>query len=176
MKRLLLLVLITVMGVVKISAQELDLSQENSTDARIEKLSQEVIELSQKLEKLQEDYEYLALEKQIYDVIYKIKIFTNNVDIKANEIVVWCYNSSFDIDLYLLKENMYEKCKVYYDIYSQERDTISKQILNLSFSNEKQHLINILYDLLNTGFANLENSINAYRRYLDIYKKKGKGI
>lgn len=176
MKRLLLLVLITVIGVIKISAQEIDLSQENSTDARIEELSQEVVELSQKLEKLQEDYEYLALVNQLKDLCYEVKIFTNDVKIRTNEIVVRCYNSSFDIDLYLLDKDMYDQFQDFYDLYSHQRDELSKQISTLTFSNEKQYNINILYNILNSDLRSLDNCISGYKQYLDIYKKKGKGF
>ena len=176
MKRLLLLALITVIGVIKISAQEIDLSQENSTDARIEKLSQEVVELSQKLEKLQEDYEYLALVNQLKDLCYEVKIFTNDVRIRSNEIVVRCYNSSFDIDLYLLDKDTYDQFQKFYDLYSHKRDELSKQISNQTFSNEKQYNINILYDLLNFDLRSLDDSIELYKRFLDVYKKKGKGF
>ena len=176
MKRLLLLALITAIGVIKISAQEIDMSQENSTDARIEKLSQEVVELSQKLEKLQEDYEYLAWVNQLNDVHYDVEIFTNNVRISTNALVARCYNSSFDIDLYLLDKDMYDQFQDFYDLFSHKRDDLSKQISNLTFSNEKQYHINIRYDMLNRALSKLERSIYYYKRYLDIYKKKGKGF
>jgi hypothetical protein len=168
--------LLAVIGVIKVSAQEVDISQENSTAARIEDLSQEVVELSQKLEKLQEDYEYLAWVNQLNDVYYDVEIFTNNVKIRTNEIVVRCYNSSFDIDLYLLDKDMYDQFQNFYDLYSHKRDELSKQISNLTFSNEKQYHINIRYDMLNDALSVLEYSIYYYKQYLDIYKKQGKGF
>ncbi len=154
------------------------MSQENSTAARIEELSQEVVELSQKLEKLQEDYEYLAWVNQLNDVRYDVEIFTNNVKIRTNEIVVRCYNSSFDIDLYLLDKDMYDQFQDFYDLCSHKRDELSKQISNLTFSNEKQYHINIRYDMLNYDLRTLEHSIYYYKQYLDIYKnkKQGKGF
>lgn len=176
MKRMLFLILLAVIGVIKVSAQEVDISQENSTAARIEDLSQEVVELSQKLEKLQEDYEYLAWVNQLNDVYYDVEIFTNNVKIRINEIVVRCYNSSFDIDLYLLDKDMYDQFQNFYDLYSHKRDELSKQISNLTFSNEKQYHINIRYDMLNDALSALEYSIYYYKQYLDIYKKQGKGF
>lgn len=176
MKRLLLLALITVIGVIKISAQEIDSSQENSADARIEELSQEIVELSQKLEKLQEDYEFLALVNQINDEIYEMKILTNNVKIQANEIVVNCYNSRFDIDLYLLREDMYDEFQASYDLYSRASDVLSKQISNLTLSNEKQYHINIRCDMFNSALSSLERTIYYYKQCLDVYKEKGKGF
>ena len=176
MKRMIFIFLLAVIGVSEISAQEVGLLQENSTDARIEELSKEVAELSQKLEKLQEDYEYLAWVNQLNDVYYDVEIFTNNVEIRNNEIVVRCYNSSFDIDLYLLDKDMYDQFQDFYDLYSHKRDDLSKQISNLTFSNEKQYHINIRYDMLNSALRRLEHSIYIYKKYLDAYKKLGKGF
>ena len=176
MKRMLFLILLAVIGVIKVSAQEVDMSQENSADTRIEELTQEVAELSQKLEKLQEDYEYLAWVNQLNDVYYDVEIFTNNVKIRTNEIEVRCYNSSFDIDLYLLDKDQYDQFQDVYDLYSHKRDELSKQISNLTFSNEKQYHINIRYDMLNYALSTLEHSIYIYKKYLDAYKKLGKGF
>jgi outer membrane murein-binding lipoprotein Lpp len=177
MKRVIFLILLAVIGVAKVSAQEVGLLQENSTDARIEELSKEVDELSQKLEKLEEDYEYLDLVNQLNDVHYDVEIFTNNVNIRTNEIVVRCYNSSFDIDLYLLDKDMYDKFQDFYDLYSYKRDELSKQISNLKFSDEKQcRIVVSIHDSLTSALSRLEHSILFYKKYLDVYKKLGKGF
>lgn len=176
MKRLLLLALITVIGVIKVSAQEIDMSQENSTAARIEELSQEVVELSQKLEILQENYEFLAFVNQLNSVLYEFEIFNNEVDIATNEIMIMCYNSRFDIDLYLLKEDMYDSLQEFYALYSRIKDDLSKQISNLTFSNKRLDYINYRYNKLDTALLMIENSLHAYKQYLDTYKKKGKGF
>ena len=70
MKRMLFLILLAVIGVIKVSAQEVDMSQENSADVRIEKLSQGFAELSQKLEQLQEDYDYLYFTHLIQVLVF----------------------------------------------------------------------------------------------------------
>lgn len=176
MKRILFLVLLAIAGVTNVSAQEVDTTLGKSPEAQIEELSQKVADLSQKLEKLQEDYEYLAWVNQLNDVHYDVEIFTINVKIRTNEIVVRCYNSSFDIDLYLLDKDMYDQFQDFYDLYSHKRDELSKQISNLTFSNEKQYDINIRYDMLNNALSTLEHSIYFYKQYLDVYKKKGKGF
>lgn len=176
MKKIVFFAILTIIGVIKVSAQQVDILQENYADTRIEELTQEVAELSERLDKLQEDYEYLALVNQLKDLCYEVKIFTNNVKIRTNEIVVRCYNSSFDIDLYLLDKDTYDLFQNFYDHYSQKRDDFSKQISNLTFSNEKQYNINILYNILNSDLRSFDNCISGYKQYLDIYKKMGKGF
>ncbi|MBQ8205482.1 MAG: hypothetical protein IJZ78_06675 [Alistipes sp.] len=174
MKRLLLLALITVIGVIKISAQEIDMSQENSTAARIEELSQEVVELSQKLEKLQEDCDYNAFISELYRLLHSTAIFKNEVAIKINEITIWCYNSRFDIDLYLVTEDTYGQFQELYEHYLQRKDDISKQISNVTFSSEKLNHINILYDMIDSDIEYLGNYLSILRNTLDVYKNKGK--
>lgn len=174
MKRLLLLALITVIGVIKISAQEIDMSQENSTAARIEELSQEVVELSQKLEKLQEDCDYNAFISELYRLLHSTAIFKNEVAIKINEITIWCYNSGFDIDLYLVTEDAYSQLQELYEHYLQRKEDISKQISNVTFSSEKLNHINILYDMIDSDIEYLGNCLSILRKTLDVYKNKGK--
>ena len=176
MKRMIFIFLLAVIGVSEISAQEVGLLQDNSTDARIEELSKEVAELSQKLEKLEEDYEYLALVNQLNSVLYEFEIFNNEVNISTNEIMIMCYNSRFDIDLYLLKEDMYDTLQEFYAHYSRTKDDLSKQISNLTFSNKRLDYINYRYNKLDTTLLRIENSLHAYKQYLDVYKKKGKGF
>lgn len=177
MKRILFLVLLAIAGVTNVSAQEVDTTLGKSPEAQIEELSQKVADLSQKLEILQENYEFLAFVNQLNDVHYDVEIFTNNVKIRTNEIVVRCYNSSFDIDLYLLDKDMYDKFQDFYDSYSRITDNLSKQISNLKFSDEKQCRIVVhIHDSLTSALSRLEHSILFYKKYLDVYKKKGKGF
>ena len=176
MKRILFLVLLAIAGVTNVSAQEVDTTLGKSPEAQIEELSQKVADLSQKLEKLEEDYEYLALVNQLYDVLYEMEMQINYVQIKTNEIVVWCYNSSFDIDLYLLKEKLYDQFQDYYNLCSQTSDGFSQKISNLKFSDEKQYSVVQIYGRLTSALSSLEHSIQFFKRYLDVYKKKGKGF
>ena len=82
MKRMIFLILLAILGVIKVSAQEVDMSQENSADTRIEELTQEVAELSERLDKLQEDYNFLSLEK----FVEKIKALSKAVEVLIRRI------------------------------------------------------------------------------------------
>ena len=176
MKRILFLVLLAIAGVTNVSAQEVDTTLGKSPEAQIEELSQKVADLSQKLEILQENYEFLAFVNQLNSALYEFEIFNNEVDIATNEIMIMCYNSRFDIDLYLLKEDMYDSLQEFYALYSRIKDDLSKQISNLTFSNKRLDYINYRYNKLDTALLMIENSLHAYKQYLDTYKKKGKGF
>ena len=178
MKKIVFFAILTIIGVIKVSAQQVDILQENYADTRIEELSKEVAELSQKLEKLEEDYEYLALVNQLNSVLYEFEIFNNEVNIAKNELMIMCYNSRFDIDFYLLKEDMYDTLQEFYALYSRTKDNISKQISNLTFSNKRldYNYIYYRYNKLDTTLLMIENSLHAYKQYLDVYKNLGKGF
>lgn len=176
MKRILFLVLLAIAGVINASAQEVDTTLGKSPEAQIEELSQKVADLSQKLEILQENYEFLAFVNQLNSALYEFEIFNNEVDIATNEIMIMCYNSRFDIDLYLLKENVYDTLQEFYALYSRTKDDLSKQISNLTFSSKRLGYINYRYNKLDTTLIGIENSLYAYKQYLDIYKKQGKGF
>ena len=176
MKRILFLILLAIAGVTNVSAQEVDTTLGKSPEAQIEELSQKVADLSQKLEILQENYEFLAFVNQLNSVLYEFEIFNNEVDIATNEIMIMCYNSRFDIDLYLIKEDMYDTLQGFYALYSRIKDDLSKQISNLTLSNKRLNYINYQYNKLDTTLLKIENSLHAYKQYLDAYKKKGKGF
>jgi hypothetical protein len=174
MKRMLFLILLAVIGVIKVSAQEVDMSQENSADARIEELSQGFAELSQKLEQLQEDYDYLSFTHLIQVLVFETKIFDAEIRISSNEIKNWCYDSSFDIDLYLAYEDHYDMLQKRYNLFIGNKDELSELIQNLTFSDTRLDAINLLYNMLDNTLTSIENDLQYYLNYLNIYKKMGK--
>ena len=174
MKRMLFLILLAVIGVIKVSAQEVDMSQENSADARIEELSQGFAELSQKLEQLQEDYDYLSFTHLTQVLVFETKIFDTEIQISSNEIKNWCYESSFDIDLYLAYEDKYDMLQERYYLFVGNKDELSELIQNLTFSGTRLDAINLLYNMLDHNLTSIENNLQYYLNYLNIYKKMGK--
>ena len=174
MKRMLFLILLAVIGVIKVSAQEVDVSQENSADAVIEELSQGLAELSQKLEQLQEDYDYLSFTYLIQVLVFETKIFDAEIRISSNEIKNWCYDSSFDIDLYLAYEDHYDMLQERYNLFVGNKDELSELMQNLTFSGTRLDAINLLYNMLDHNLTSIENNLQSYLNYLNIYKKMGK--
>lgn len=174
MKRMLFLILLAVIGVIKVSAQEVDMSQENSTAARIEELSQEVVELSLKIEQLQEDYDYLYFTHLIQGLVFETKIFDAEIRISSNEIKNWCFDGSFDIDLYLAYEDHYEMLQKRYNLFIGNKDELSELIQNLTFSGTRLDAINSLYNMLDHNLTSIENHLQYYSDGLNIYKKMGK--
>ena len=171
MKRLLLLVLITVIGVIKISAQEIDLSQENSTDARIEELTQEVAELSERLDKLQEDYNFLSFEKIVEELVFRTEIFYTDLKISINDIKILCYNGQYDKSMYYAVKEHYNLSQKHYDIFLDKKEDLSNTILNLPFSSARLDIINLLLERLNVNLESIEGQLQIYLNMINIYYK-----
>ncbi|MBQ3042823.1 MAG: hypothetical protein IJD53_00030 [Alistipes sp.] len=171
MKRLLLLVLITVIGVIKISAQEIDLSQENSTDARIEELTQEVAELSERLDKLQEDYNFLSFENIVKELVFRTEIFDTDLKISINDIQVLCYNGQYDKSVYYQFKENYNLSQKQYDIFLDQKEDLSNTILNLPFSSARLDIINLSLEKLNADLEIIEDRLQIYLDMINIYYK-----
>ena len=59
-----------------------------------------VEDLSAKLSKLQHDYDYLYCSHEINLIELELKDLINNIDMRSNAILINCYHSRFNIDLY----------------------------------------------------------------------------
>lgn len=174
MKKIVFITLLMVIGVIRVSAQEIDSLQENSTDARIEELSQKVVELSQSLEQLQEDYDYLNVQIFLKDQIFDVIVLYHDVRFSTYRLLDWC-DSNFDIDLYLAAEESYNLERERYNQFVEHKDDFLELISCLSFSSERLDIINLLYDKFDFHITVIEEYLQNYKNSLDLYKKMGKG-
>ena len=171
MKRMIFLILLAIIGVIKVSAQEVDMSQENSADTRIEELTQEVAELSERLDKLQEDYNFLSFEKFVEKLVFITKISYTDLKISINNIKILCYNGQYDKSMYYaLKEN-YNLSQKEYDIFLGQKEDLSNMILNLPFSSARLDIINSLLEELNVNLEGIEGQLQIYLNMINIYYK-----
>ena len=171
MKRMIFLILLAIIGVIKVSAQEVDMSQENSADTRIEELTQEVAELSERLDKLQEDYNFLSFKKFVEKLVFITKISYTDLKISINNIKILCYNGQYDKSMYYaLKEN-YNLSQKEYDIFLGQKEDLSNMILNLPFSSARLDIINSLLEELNVNLEGIEGQLQIYLNMINIYYK-----
>ena len=147
------------------------MSQENSADTRIEELTQEVAELSERLDKLQEDYNFLSFEKFVEKLVFITKISYTDLKISINNIKILCYNGQYDKSMYYaLKEN-YNLSQKEYDIFLGQKEDLSNTILNLPFSSARLDIINSLLEELNVNLEGIEGQLQIYLNMINIYYK-----
>lgn len=171
MKKIVFFAILTIIGVIKVSAQQVDILQENYADTRIEELTQEVAELSERLDKLQEDYNFLSFEKVVKELEFRTEIFNTNLKISINDIKILCYNGQYDKSIYdAFKEN-YNLSQTEYDIYLDQTEDLSNTILNLPFSSARLDIINLTLKKLNAHLECIEGRLQVYLDMINIYYK-----
>ena len=171
MKKIVFFAILTIIGVIKVSAQEVGLLQENSTDARIEELTQEVAELSERLDKLQEDYNFLSFEKIVEELVFRTEIFYTDLKISINDIKILCYNGQYDKSMYYAVKEHYNLSQKHYDIFLDKKEDLSNTILNLPFSSARLDIINLLLERLNVNLESIEGQLQIYLNMINIYYK-----
>lgn len=167
--------LLTIVGIVKVSAQELDLTIENSEDSQIKELTQTIAELSQRLEKLQNDYDYLDCSNYHQHLVLEAKVFDTQLKVQSNDIKAMIFNSRFDIDYYQVCEQNYNLNVDIYNIYLQHKDACSKFLSMCPFTGKKMDAINRQYNEFVLTLNSIENHLEYYKNILDLYKTMGKG-
>ena len=169
MKKIVFFAILTIIGVVKVSAQQVDILQENYADTRIEELTQEVAELSERLDKLQEDYNFLSFEKFVEELVFKTEIFNTNLKISTNGIRILCYNGQYNKRLYYAVKEDYNLSQETYDIFLDQKEDLSNTILNLPFASERLDIINLLLEELNVNLESIEDQLQRYLNMINIY-------
>ena len=171
MKKIVFFAILTIIGVIKVSAQQVDILQENYTDTRIEELTQEVAELSERLDKLQEDYNFLSFEKFVEELVFRTEIFNTNLKISINDIRIMCYNEQYDKSMYYAVKENYNLSQQTYDIFLGQKEDLSNTILNLPFSSARLDTINLLLERLNFNLEIIEDHLQIYLNTINIYYK-----
>ena len=178
MKRVIFLILLAVIGVAKVSAQEVDLSQENSKDARIEELSQEVKELSQKLEELQRDYAYLDCYATLSECIQDLKILYNDIYVNTRGVENSMFHVPFDIGLYDAYCDYYEHTEELIENHEETIDALNAKveaaISRYDFLYLDINVLNAAIKALDKQLSRVKIAFGYYNSVLDLYKKKSK--
>ncbi len=169
MKKIVFFAILTIIGVIKVSAQQVDILQENYADTRIEELTQEVAELSERLDKLQEDYNFLSFEKIVEELVFRTEIFYTDLKISINDIKILCYNGQYDKSVYYAVKENYNLSQKNYDIFLDQKEDLSNTILNLPFSSASLDIINLLLERLSVNLEGIESQLQIYLNMINIY-------
>ena len=171
MKKIVFFAILTIIGVIKVSAQQVDILQENYADTRIEELTQEVAELSERLDKLQEDYYFLSVEKFVEKLVFRTKIFYIDLKTSINDIKILCYNGQYDKSMYYAVKENYNLSQEKYDIFLGQKEDLLNTILNIPFSSARLESINLLLENLNVNLEGIEGQLQIYLNMINIYYK-----
>jgi hypothetical protein len=160
MKKILVTILLAFFGVINVNAQEIDSLQIKSDTISIETLVA-------RLDKLQLNYDFLNCRHQLSADQYDLAIFANKLDIKSNGLLINCYHSRYNVDLYISYRENYNKSVEMFnalkDKVTSTKTLIALHILTSNFTEEE-------LGVLRSGCASLDSTLNIVQGALDYYK------
>jgi hypothetical protein len=168
MKKVILLILLSISAAVNTLAQEIDSLQTKSPNDRID-------ELSAKLDDLQNDYDYLSLHFELTTYKLELKNHLNTIDIQIEKINTLIRTSTYDSEIYIsFKEN--------YDLDIELFDSM-KELINMrlyiadmkikssNFSNEQIRTLENEIDFCNEYIPFIEKKLSNYQSLIELYRK-----
>lgn len=170
MKKLVLILLISVFSTLNLVAQESDTLQTNACTSQIDSLAI-------KVNQLQHDYDLLYCHNTLNKSDYELQILDLTIQLKIESIRTSYIVGGFDIDEYLAHKEYYERLCVLFDQYKRsielDEKLISKKMEspNFTWTNESGQISLILLQLNNTQL-HVANSLETYKKAIDLYKSR----
>ncbi|MBQ2398335.1 MAG: hypothetical protein II304_15070 [Bacteroidales bacterium] len=168
MKKL-FIVLIAIVSAISVNAQE-NVKKEKD-------LAVVVDSLTAKLNKLQNDYDYLYCNYELNKTSQSLTNLSDALSIKINELKFMIYNERFNY-------NLYKALEEYYDAVVRNYNSIKEGIASLkmniritmmtsNFSElQKDILRHTMGSVLDNGMDVVAQSLSLYKSYLEEYYKK----
>lgn len=132
--------------------------------------------LTAKLNKLQNDYDYLYCLSQLKDLIHDLTEEGNQLSININDLKIRIYHERFNYDLYsVMKQNRNASV----DKYNSTKEMAASLKMNIGLimltSNFNENQLNVLKGCMNVvdhALNSVESTLELYKSYLEEYYKK----
>lgn len=169
MKKLVLILLVSVFSTLNLVAQESDILQTNSCTSQIDSLAI-------KVNQLQHDYDLLYCHHTLNKHDYTLQILDLTTQLKIESIRTSYIVGGFDIDEYLAYKEYYESLCVLFDQYKRsielDEKLISKKMESPNFTWTERGQISLVLAQLNNTQLRVANSLEAYKKVIDLYKSR----
>lgn len=164
MKKVLLLIIISIVSVLHAYAQD-DTPQMQSADS-----------IALKLAQLQKDYNYMSCDFQLFRMKSELNGLSQDANIKAIEVLLNTYNSRYSRDLYSAYLKNYDAYCALFDSKKEEykhlNTWIMLQIATSDFTDTQLRVISATFDSIDKTIASVEASLDFYDSALQTYKNK----
>lgn len=168
MKKVISLMLFIFAGIGNLTAQ-------NYNSAINTGLTNDVENLSSKLNALQHDYDYLKCNYMLSDIQINIKDFANNLNTNSNAILIKCYHSRFNIDLYNAYSANYDASIYLYDSLKEKAEAVTSAVTlkmyTSNFSDDEIKLLDQGCKFVGNCLIVAQSSLDYYKVVLDMYEK-----
>lgn len=168
MKKL-FIVLIAIVSAISVNAQE-NVKKEKD-------LAVVVDSLTAKLNKLQNDYDYLYCTNELNDFFNKLGQLKQDISIDCNKLNNYIYNYKFEYSMYNALKRNYDSYINYFETLKEGRDAtfgnIYLKILVSDFTDlQIKYLRHRMENEYPSAINSIETGLNLYKLCLDEYKKK----
>ncbi len=127
---------------------------------------QKIDSLQYKLDKLQHDYDFLDCDFKLYRLATDLKNLQNDLNTKANGILINCYHSRYDSMLYRAYKDNYAASE---ENLTSSEDLAFSTIMNVMVKMESSIFSEIEINVLNHAIKNVESSLSAAKSALNYY-------
>lgn len=163
------LILAAVLITISSAAQSADSLQSASMDARLDSLSE-------KLEKLQHDYDYLRCTSELNMMIHEFKIFINDINNSSDRLLVNCYHGRYDDNLYMVNVRNRSMCVSLNGSYKEKVSTLKTFVLLMlatkDFSEAEKDLLMSSLETLDKCIESADATLEYYNLAISFYKDK----
>ena len=168
MRRVGLLLLVALMGLVRANAQEVDSLQLNSENETIESLSA-------KVKQLQHDYDFFYCETMLQNYMFKLSDLAKDLSCRSNAIQIDAYHSGFDADLYVSYRNQYDSSLSLFESIKENVkviiDLVQLKFYTSYFTESEIEVLQKMCDDFDYAFKHVEASFNYYEASLNFFRK-----
>jgi hypothetical protein len=168
MKKVLLL-LVTFVSVIYVSAQEVNSSQSQSAPISIDSLSI-------KLNEIQHNYDFMYCDYELHKLIMDLKDLAHSIDNSSNGVLINVYNSRYDRRLYNAYVANYDSDCNLFDSLKEKTDTVKAtvfvRIMTSEFTEKELNVLTASLDVVSKATMKVESSLNYYNVAIQAYRDK----
>ena len=130
--------------------------------------------LNAKIEKLQHDFDYLSCKYELNRIVTDLSVKNCEVNNSSNAILLYCYHSRFDRNLYDSYKDNYYSLKNWYDSMKENITSTTKLvaliIIASNFSEMETYYIKKNIDIITSAQNAFEKALDHYNIVLEIYR------
>lgn len=133
--------------------------------------------LSAKLDKLQNDYDYLYCNYELNKTSQSLTNLSDAITIKINELKFMIYNERFNYELYKSLKSHYDAAVENFNTIKEGVPTLRMNVriimMTSNFSDLQLELLrHMMGSQIDSGMNVVENCLDLYKLYLDEYWRK----
>lgn len=163
MKHLLITIMIAIFSAIDVTAQEQTTQNNTLVDSLIVQINQ-----------LQHDYDFLYCQNILEHLQFDLKTMDNDLQGRANGIMINCQHNNYDIDLYIAYRDNYDSAIRLFDSIKEKveanRTLVAMKMITSNFSTSELELLRNNYNFIDNLLSTIDSSLKYYKTLLDFYR------